>query len=68
MDLFKMELSIISHMKKTRYKKYEKGGTPMKLPDGKCLGYLIWFSFYFKLKFYFQILFLSISIFLSKCE
>lgn len=51
MDLFKMELSIISHMKKTRYKKYEKGGTPMKLPDGKCLGYLIWFSFYFKLKF-----------------
>ena len=38
MDLFKMELSIISHMKKTIYKRYEKCGAPMKLPDGKCVG------------------------------
>lgn len=38
MDLFKMELSIISHMKKTIYKNYEKCGARMKLLDGKCVG------------------------------
>ena len=32
MDLFKMELSIISHMKKTIYKRYEKCGAPINSP------------------------------------